>query len=151
VSAADRDDYDRVRQTITVTGKGGHQRTLPVPVEVATALDVYLAGAGRRAGPLIVPDPQGKLSADGRVSPARVSELVSSIMEAAGVHRPGDGRTAHALRHTAASDVLDVCHDLRLVGQMLGHQSLQSTQIYLRRADLGAMRLAMAGRDYRAA
>lgn len=58
-----------------------------------------------------------------------------------------DELLAHALRHTAASDVLDACRDIRVVQQMLGHQSMATTQIYLRRADLGRMREAMEGRD----
>ena len=56
--------------------------------------------------------------------------------------------TPHTLRHTAASDVLDKCGNVRTVQTMLGHQSLATTQIYLRRADLGQLREAMAGRDY---
>jgi site-specific recombinase XerD len=64
--------------------------------------------------------------------------------------RPRDGVSAHSLRHTCASDVLDACHDLRVVQQMLGHQHLATTAIYLRRADLSQMRDAMAGRRYRA-
>lgn len=60
----------------------------------------------------------------------------------------GDGRSAHSLRHTATSDVLDTYGNVRIVQEMLGHSSLQSTQVYLRRADLGQLREAMAGRDY---
>jgi site-specific recombinase XerD len=56
--------------------------------------------------------------------------------------------SAHALRHTAASDVLDRCKDLRIVQQMLGHQHLATTAIYLRRASLVDMRTAMEGRRY---
>jgi integrase/recombinase XerD len=148
VSRLDRDDYDRDRGTITVRGKGGHERTLPLPLGVRAALDLYLSAGKRRAGPLIQPDPQGKWSPSGRLSAARVSELVSEIMTDAGVHSPGDGYTAHSLRHTCASDVLDRCHDLRLVSEMLGHRSLQATRVYLRRASLDQLRDAMEGREY---
>jgi integrase len=56
-----------------------------------------------------------------------------------------------SLRHTAASDVLDRCHDVRTVQVMLGHASLATTQIYLRRASLDQLREAMNGRDYEGA
>ena len=70
-------------------------------------------------------------------------------MRRAGVKRGNyDGVSGHALRHTAASDVLDRCGDLRQVQQMLGHSSLATTAIYLRRADAGQIRAAMEGRDY---
>jgi site-specific recombinase XerC len=59
-----------------------------------------------------------------------------------------DGVGPHALRHTAASDVLDRCNNVRTVQEMLGHSSLATTQIYLRRASLGQLREAMEGRDY---
>jgi len=41
---------------------------------------------------------------------------------------PRDGASAHALRATAASDVLDACGDLRVVQEMLGHQNLATTR-----------------------
>ena len=73
-------------------------------------------------------------------------------MAAAGLkNRPRDGVSAHALRHTAASDVMDRCHELRTVQAMLGHASIAATEIYLRRANLGQLREAMEGRDYRRA
>lgn len=56
--------------------------------------------------------------------------------------------SAHALRHTAASDVLDRSNDLRIVQEMLGHRNLATTSIYLRRASLTQMREAMEGRTY---
>jgi site-specific recombinase XerC len=78
--------------------------------------------------------------------------MVAEWMRAAGVkRRPYDGNSAHALRHTAASDVLEVSGDLRAVQAMLGHSQLQTTSIYLRRAELGRLRDAMTGRPYRLA
>jgi integrase len=85
---------------------------------------------------------------DRRISARWISKRIGRLMADAGIHRPGDRRTAHALRHTAASDVLDRCHDVRTVQQMLGHASLQSTEVYLRRADLNRLRRAMSGRVY---
>ena len=139
VSALDVDDFDPVERTLAVRGgKGGNERVLPVPAHVAETLDRYISD--RVDGPLV--------AAPARLSAQRISKQVAALMTRAGVHTPGDGRTAHALRHTAASDVLEACHDLRVVQQMLGHTSLATTEIYLRVANLGQMREAMEGRMY---
>lgn len=139
-------DWDPVAQTVEVTGKGGHRRVLPVPSETLAAVEAYLAEAGRAiAGPLIR---ASRVRSAGLSAPT-ISTYVSRWMKAAGIKSaPWDGRSAHACRHTAASDVLDVCGDLRVVQEMLGHQHLSTTAIYLRRANLGQMRSAMEGRRY---
>ena len=139
-------DWERESETMTVRGKGDHQRVLPVPDEVIDVLEEYLAEHPGRSGPLIR---SFKVESE-PISANYLGGLVSHWMAAAGVKRaPYDGVSAHALRHTAASDVLDNCGDLRVVQAMLGHQHLSSTSIYLRRAALGEMRDAMAGRNYR--
>lgn len=148
VSNADLHDYDDRARTLQVRGKAGHERVLPVPDTVAAALAQWIEVRGWFAGPLITPAPKGWKAISGRVSAQRISIMVQRVMRSAGVHSPGDGRTAHSLRHTAASDVLDACHDIRVVQEMLGHTSVATTQIYLRRADLGRLRTAMAGRNY---
>lgn len=140
--------WDRRSRVMTVRGKGSHERILPVPSEVSQALDEYLAEYPTTAGPLIrsYRRPAHALSADA------LSGMVSEWMRAASVKRAArDGVSAHALRATAASDVLDACGDLRVVQEMLGHQNLSTTSIYLRRAGLPQMRKAMGGRKYQRA
>lgn len=149
VAALDLDDYDRDAGTIFVNGKGGHQRVLPVPAGTARAIAAYVEQRGTVAGPLLL-GVGSKSPSDRRMTAKAVSKRLGLLMAAAGVHKAGDGRSAHALRHTAASDVLDRCLDLRVVQQMLGHASLATTERYLRRADLGRLRAAMEGRDYSA-
>lgn len=115
-----------------------------MPDEVAKALDEYLAEYPAQFGPLI-----RAYRTDTRLMPDSISGMVSEWMRAAGVKRRSrDGRSAHSFRHTAASDVLDKCPDLRVVQQMLGHAHLTTTTIYLRRASMGQLREAMAGRRY---
>lgn len=146
VSRLETTDYDPDAGTIIVVGKGGHQRILPVPGAVARAVDRYIAETGgATSGPLVR---SSRIRSRG-LSAETISTYVSRWMEAAGIkHGRWDGRSAHALRHTAASDVLDACRDLRIVQAMLGHEHLSTTAIYLRRADLSQMRHAMEGRDY---
>lgn len=138
-------DYDRASQTLSVRGKGGHERVLPVPATVRVVLDTYLNEVGAVAGPLIRSEAN---PAEG-LSPKTISGYMRRWMLDAGVKaRAGDGRSAHALRHTAASDVLDGGADIRVVQEMLGHSRLETTTIYLRRVNLGQLREAMEGRTY---
>jgi site-specific recombinase XerD len=138
-------DWDREIGTLHVRGKAGHERVLPVPLTADAAIASYLDQVGWRAGP-IIRGPRG-----GQVTANALSTQVSALMATAGVKsRPRDGISAHALRHTAASDVMDRCHDVRTVQAMLGHASIATTEIYLRRANLGQLRQAMEGRGYAA-
>lgn len=138
-------DWDRTAGMIRVTGKGGHERELPIPTEVHRHLRNYLAEHPAPNGPLI------RSYANPSVSLKRqtISKMVGAWMVAAGVkYGRFDGISAHALRHTAASDVLEECGDLRVVMEMLGHLHLSSTAIYLKRAGIPKMRAAMEGRTY---
>ncbi len=132
-------DYDASSQTLTVTGKGGHERVLPVPADVAGLIVAYQRTEGVHAGFMIQ-------RADGRggISNSRIGQMVREWMEEAGVKaRAGDGRAAHSLRHTLATNVASVEPDLRVVQAILGHVSLTSTQVYLARSELGKVRAAM--------
>ncbi|HEX7277537.1 MAG TPA: tyrosine-type recombinase/integrase [Acidimicrobiales bacterium] len=145
VSSAEMAGWDRRGQAMTVTGKGSHERTVPVPSEVKAALGAYLDEYPTRSGPII----RSYRRPTRALTPDALSGMVSEWMRAAEVKLAArDGVSAHALRHTAASDVLDACGDLRVVQEMLGHANLSTTAIYLRRAGLPKMRLAMAGRQY---
>ena len=145
VSRLDWEDWDPTAETITVRGKGGHERVLPVTSTLGRVLDAWSAEAGVVAGPVV----RQVRRRNRRLSAETISTYVSRWMSSAGLKRGRwDGVSAHALRHTAASDVLDACQDLRVVQAMLGHQHLSTTSIYLRRASLGQMRDAMEGRGY---
>lgn len=142
------EDYDPHGRTILVTGKGQHERTLPVPLEVAEAVDAYLELVGVVAGPLI----RSELVPTRGLSPKTLSGYIRGWMLSSMVKvRPGDGRSAHALRRTAASDVADRGADVRVVQEMLGHQRAETTiRHYYRRVTMGQMSEAMAGRTYSA-
>jgi integrase/recombinase XerC len=148
VAALRIEHWSRRADVVLVNGKGSRQRELPVIPEVRAALVAYLAEYPAADGPLIrsYRRPAHGLAAD------TISGMVAEWMRAAGVKlRARDGNSAHALRHTAASDVLEASKDLRAVQAMLGHAQLQTTSVYLRRAELGRLREAMSGRDYRPA
>lgn len=140
------EDWSRRDGLLRVTGKFGHEREVPVTEEAADALSAYLAVFPATVGPMVRSYTQEHRA----VRPGTLSHYLSRWMRSAGVKTaPRDGVSAHALRHTCASDVLDRCGDLRTVQEMLGHAHLSSTSVYLRRAGIPKMREAMNGRTYR--
>ncbi|MEY2454353.1 MAG: hypothetical protein QOD92_3927 [Acidimicrobiaceae bacterium] len=146
ISRLEVGDYDQVQHTMHVRGKGSHERQVPVPAEVGRALAEYFADVGEIAGPLV----RSKLDPVRGISPSYVAHRINKLFAGSGVkRRPYDGLSAHALRHTAATDVYKRCKDLTIVRDMLGHSNIQATSVYLGEAALDDMREAMAGRQYR--
>jgi integrase/recombinase XerC len=121
-------DIDRSRLTVRVLGKGSKERVVPFGVPAARALDTYLSDAR----PVLLDgraDPGAMfLGARGApMSTRTVYELVAILLNEV----PGSGPSGpHALRHTAATHLLDGGADLRAVQELLGHASLSTTQIY---------------------
>lgn len=147
VAAIQTGDVDLARLELDVRGKGGGgavTRRLPISDETHRALDTYLAECPPVAGPLIrsYRDPQAGVTAP------TVGRIVADVMARAEVkQRPRDGRSAHALRHSCANDMLDGPADVHQVQAALGHRSLVATQIYLR-GRVEPLRVPMSGRRY---
>lgn len=127
LAGLDIDDVDQERRTVRVLGKGNKERTVPYGVPAAEALqDWLLRGrvhwAGTRSGPALFLGPRGR-----RLDPRQARSIVEKLL--GGVD--GTGATGpHALRHTAATHLLDGGADLRAVQEILGHRSLATTQLY---------------------
>lgn len=122
----DVDDVDRAERTLRVLGKGGRERVVPFGVPAARALERYL-DAGRPA--LATPDSPPALflgARGGRLDQRVVRATVHRAAAAAGV----PDVAPHALRHTAATHLLQGGSDLRSVQEILGHASLATTQRY---------------------
>jgi integrase len=130
LTAADYDPGGR----IWVWGKNDQHRRVPVLPWLSVLLDRQVSV--RPSGPMV------GLSAE------RISRLVSGWMDRAGVKvAPKDGRSAHAIRHTAAGRVLAGCGNVHTVKDFLGHQSLATTTRYLPDTPEETMRAGMtAGR-----
>lgn len=123
----DVDDLDAGRRTIRVMGKGGRERTVPIGEPALRAVHDWLR-AGRPAlltagsGAALFLGARGK-----RLHPTSARRIVHTrISEAGGMPDLGP----HGLRHSAATHLLEGGADLRSVQEILGHASLQTTQLY---------------------
>ena len=123
----DLQDIDYERQTIRVFGKGSKERTIPIGNPAMRALKAWLAD-GR---PILMKELSEKcvfIGARGkRIDQRAVRTVVYNALSALeGFERMGP----HALRHSAATHLLEGGADLRTVQEILGHASLATTQIY---------------------
>lgn len=127
LAGLDVDDLDPDRRTLRVIGKGNKERTVPYGVPAAVAVDDWL----RRGRPLVATGTSGPAlflgARGGRVDQRQVRTLVKRLFEALG---DTSASGPHALRHSAATHLLDGGADLRAVQEILGHSSLATTQIY---------------------
>ncbi len=122
----DLGDVDRERQALRVTGKGDKERVVPLGLPALRAVDRWVQhGRPALAGP---GSPQALFLGHrgGRLDQRQAREAVARAARAAGLQDVHP----HALRHTAATHVLDGGADLRCVQELLGHATLTTTEIY---------------------
>lgn len=137
-------DLDWRNRSMMVRGKGGHERVLPICDETAEVLRSFLGEWPATRGPLIRSYKDTQM---GLTSPT-VGRIVGEVAYAAGVKTlPRDGVSGHALRHTAATDMLRAGAHVRDVQQALGHAHLKTTETYMPFL-VGDLREAMEGRRY---
>lgn len=150
------EDVDLAAGVLRVSEKFGNERVLPITEECREALVAYLGRFPASQGPLVRAwRPNGgtgrtcaPVASERPLAAGTVSKMVSAWMYEAGVKSlPRDGRSAHALRHTCATDMLEAGADLMEVRDTLGHTSVATTQAYLGSAS-GRLRGAMGGRRY---
>lgn len=123
----DLGDIDYDRQTIRVLGKGNKERTIPLGNPAMKALNAWLKDGrdllkNSLSGNAVFLGARGK-----RIDQRTVRTVVYNALQAIeGIERMGP----HALRHSAATHLLEGGADLRTVQEILGHASLATTQIY---------------------
>ena len=120
-------DIDYNRNTIRVLGKGNKERVIPMGKPAIKALQVWLK-SGREELVTVQSELAVFLGARGkRIDQRTVRTVVYEALSAIeGIERMGP----HALRHSAATHLLEGGADLRTVQEILGHASLATTQIY---------------------
>lgn len=111
-------------ETMTITGKGGKQRNLPILPICRAAVDEYLKLCPYPHTPQ---EPLFRGARGGALSQGMVQKAVARVRGALGLP---DTATPHALRHSFATHLLGAGADLRSLQELLGHASLGSTQIY---------------------
>jgi integrase/recombinase XerC len=141
-----RNDMDFPSQTLHIRGKGKKERIVPLGSHALAAIRHYLT--------LLEPDPRFVSLRDrsmsdpatplfinknaGRLSSRSVRRKLDKYLKGAGLD---SSISPHTLRHSFATHLLDNGADLRSVQELLGHQSLSTTQIY---THLSTMRLRTA-------
>lgn len=129
-------DVDFDREEVRVLGKGARERIVPFGRKAKESLRRYVDAArgllwSREGADALFLNRFG-----GRLSTRSARRLLVAYEMRAGLPRRGP----HTLRHTFATHLLEGGADLRSVQELLGHQSLSSTQIYTH-VQAGRMRL----------
>lgn len=110
-------------------GKGRKERATPLTKSTAATVKAWIDENGCDANARLFPSSRGnRLSADA------VQHLVRKYVTAACRSCPSLARkrvTPHVLRHTAAMELLQAGVDRSLIAIWLGHESVETTQIYL--------------------
>jgi site-specific recombinase XerD len=110
--------------TVTVRGKGGHERTVPFNDEVAALLREYIQVRGSQ-----LPQAPFFRSKFGKnVSRGTIYERIRTLGRRARISKP---LSPHRLRHTFASHLVREGINLVTIRDLLGHRQITSTQIYL--------------------
>jgi integrase/recombinase XerC len=119
----DAGDIDVKGRMVTVWGKGGRERRVPMHDLCAEAVSRWTeVGRIHYVGPESPPEAVFLNRAGRRLGPRDVRRLLD--------RRSPVPTHPHALRHSFATHLLDGGADLRVVQELLGHASLQTTQVY---------------------
>lgn len=119
-------DFNPTERWVKVLGKGGKERLVPLTEKLAENLAVYL----KEARPLLSKESSSSILINDRGHrPSRVDvwRWLASWSEKAGFPEPV---SPHRFRHGCATALLESGADLRSIQMLLGHASIQTTQIY---------------------
>lgn len=121
-------DVDLYACTLRVTGKGSKDRIVPFGTPARIAIERYLAKRAEllcrntQAAELVFLSVRGK-----QLSPKGVNVLMNDYI---GRVSEIQKKSPHVLRHSFATHLLNRGADLRAVKELLGHESLSTTQVY---------------------
>ena len=121
----DVDDVDLSARTVRCVGKGDKERIVPMGRVAQRAVEAWLVRgrpALRPTAPAMLVNRRG-----GRLTRQGGWKILKKHAEAAGL---GDTVSPHTLRHSFATHLLDNGADVRVVQELLGHASVNTTQVY---------------------
>jgi integrase/recombinase XerC len=119
-------DVDLAERTIRVTGKGNKERVVVINHSAAAAIESYLRVRPASSDPALF------LGRGGHgLTPAHVWRIFRTIYRVSGVQKHA---TPHTLRHSFATHLVENGVDLETVRELLGHESLATTGVYLQLA-----------------
>ncbi len=121
----DVEDVDFEQAVVRVLGKGRKERLVPFGEPARDALQRWLGVRAARpgaAGTALFLNSRG-----GRLGPRQVQGRMQTYLQRAGLRL---GVSPHALRHSFATHLLNGGADLRAIQELLGHESLGTTQKY---------------------
>ena len=121
------EDIDFSNKTILIFGKGSKERVVPFGDYALDAINLYLSDARKK----YLNDKESKYLIVGKneekLTTRRIEQIVDSIIKRTSIKM---NITPHMFRHTFATHLLDNGCDLIAVQELLGHESLSSTEIY---------------------
>ena len=125
------DDVDFITETVRVLGKGSKERILPLSLPVQRALNLYLDNREyvprNKYKHIIDKNPLFINCYGKRLSSRNVRRMINKYIELASIDKKV---SPHVFRHSFATHLLNGGADLRSVQELLGHESLSTTQIY---------------------
>ena len=119
-------DIDLTQDSFSVRGKGDKVRVVFVSPTAKSVVATYLKKRKDMGDALFV-NTRGDNSIPTRLTPRSVERIIKKYAAKAGITKK---MTPHVLRHVFATDLLNNGADIRSVQQLLGHASINTTQIY---------------------
>jgi integrase/recombinase XerD len=119
-------DIHYVEEFVVVTGKGNKQRLVPISGKALKEIDIYKHD--RNELPLIKDQNILFLNRRGsHLTRAMIFTIIKDLAARAGIRK---NISPHTFRHSFATHMIEAGADLRAVQEMLGHESILTTEIY---------------------
>ncbi len=119
-------DIDLSRDELSVRGKGDKVRVVFLSPTAKAVVSIYLKKRKDMGEALFVNIARGREHGE-RLTPRSIERIIKVYAAKAGITKKV---TPHVLRHSFATDLLSNGADIRSVQQLLGHASINTTQIY---------------------
>jgi integrase/recombinase XerC len=130
LAGLDVTDLDLNQALVKVRGKGRKERIVPVGGQALIVIREYLAKTEmlrHKAGAAVFNNPLFLNAQGKRITGRSIARIVDETMAKSGIGRK---ISPHALRHSFATHLLNAGADLRSIQELLGHESLSTTQKY---------------------